>query len=118
MTLKECYTALGGNYADVLGRLGSERLVQKFVLKFLDDGSFELLRRSLDAGDKDEAFRAAHTIKGMCQNLSFTKLADSDSQITESLRSGDLEGALSLFDTVREDYERTVNAIRAFQAEL
>ena len=32
MTLQECYAALGGNYDDVLGRLHSERLVQKFVL--------------------------------------------------------------------------------------
>ena len=43
MTLKECYAALGGDYDEVIGRLRSERLVQKFVLKFLDDGSYDLL---------------------------------------------------------------------------
>ena len=40
MTLRECYDALGGSYDEVLGRLRSERLVQKFVLKFLADGSY------------------------------------------------------------------------------
>ena len=43
MTLQECYTAMGGNYEDAIGRLRSERLVRKFVLKFLDDGSYNLL---------------------------------------------------------------------------
>ena len=35
MTLQEFYAATGGGYEDALGRLHSERLVQKFVLKFL-----------------------------------------------------------------------------------
>ena len=48
MTLQECYAAMGGNYEDVIGRLRSERLVQKFVLKFLDDGSYSLLCQSLE----------------------------------------------------------------------
>ena len=46
MTLKECYDALGGDYDEAMGRLRSERLVQKFVLKFLDDGSYGLVRQS------------------------------------------------------------------------
>ena len=60
MTLQECYAALEGDYEGVMGRLRTERLVQKFVLKFLDDGSYDLLTRSMESGDYDEAFRAAH----------------------------------------------------------
>ena len=48
MTLKECYESIGANYEEVIGRLRSERLVQKFTLKFLDDKSLELLKRSLE----------------------------------------------------------------------
>ena len=118
MTLQECYAALEGDYKDVLGRLGSERFVQKFVLKFLNDTSFEVLCKAMEAGVQEEAFRAAHTIKGMCQNLSFTKLESSDSRMTEALRSGDMAGAKELLPEVRADYERTVQAIRAYQAEL
>ena len=47
MTLQECYAAMGGNYDDAIGRLRSERLVQKFVLKFLTDGSYDLLCRKI-----------------------------------------------------------------------
>ena len=88
MTLKECYDALGGDYEEAIGRLRSERLVQKFVLKFLSDGSYDLLNSSFEKEDWGEAFRAAHTIKGVCQNLSFVTLGDSSSELCEALRGG------------------------------
>ena len=118
MTLKECYAALGGDYEDVLGRLRSERLVQKFVLKFLDDGSYGLLCDSFAAGNWEEAFRAAHTIKGMCQNLSFTGLGASSHALTEALRGGKKPGAEELLEQVKADYAATAETIRAYQAEL
>ena len=77
MTLQECYAALDGDFAGVSGRLPSEKFIQKYVLKFLDDGSYELLLRSMEEENWEEAFRAAHTIKGMCQNLDFTRLYES-----------------------------------------
>ena len=117
MSLKECYTSLGGDYEDVLGRLRSEKLVQKFVLKFLNDGSYDLLCKSVEAENYEEAFRAAHTIKGVCQNLSFTKLYDSSHQLTEALRSGWSAEAEKLVLQVKADYEQTVAAIRDFQKE-
>lgn len=118
MTLKDCYAAMGADYGDVLGRLRSERLIQKFVLKFLDDGSYELLCRSLEEGNQEEAFRAAHTIKGMCQNLGFTPLAQSSSELTEALRGGDLSHAEPLMAHVRADYRKTRDAISAFRDQL
>ena len=117
MTLPECYAALNGDFEDVLTRLRSERLVQKFVLKFLDDGSYALLLDSLAAGNHDDAFRAAHTIKGMCQNLSFTALERSSSALTEALRDGGSADP-ALVEAVKADYQTTTDAIRAFAAGL
>ena len=117
MTLQECYAALGGDYDEVIGRLRSERMVQKFVLRFLDDKSYELLCGAMESGNYEEAFRAAHTIKGVCQNLSFTTLYQSSNQLAEALRNGYTPEAPALFDQVCADYERTAGAIRAYQAE-
>ncbi len=117
MNLQACYAALGGNYDDVIGRLRTERLVRKFVLKFLDDPSYSTLCSSLEAKDYDEAFRAAHTIKGVCQNLSFTKLYHSSHQLTEALRNGWSPEVEGLFSQVTADYQQTADAIRAFQSE-
>ena len=117
MTLQECYAAMGGNYEDAIGRLRSERLVQKFVLKFMADGSYDLCR-SLEEKNYSEAFRAAHTIKGVCQNLSLTKLQDSSSRLCESLRGGYTPESEALARETEADYQQTVSAIRAFQEAL
>ena len=115
MTLQECYAAMGGNYEDVIGRLRSERLVQKFVLKFVDDGSYDLLCRSLEEKNYEEAFRAAHTIKGVCQNLGFTRLGDSSSALTESLRSGWTPEADRLLEQTKADYQNTVTPLQSLK---
>ena len=117
MTLQECYTAMNGNYADVLDRLRSERLVQKFVLKFLEDRSYALLCDSLKNGNHDEAFRASHTIKGMCQNLAFTRLEASSTALTEALRSGTVQEDDLLVTQVMKDYRITTEAIQKFKAD-
>ena len=117
MSLKDCYKALEGDFDEVLGRLRSERMIQKFVLKFLNDGSYENLCRALEEGNNEEAFRAAHTIKGVCQNLSFTKLGNSSSSLTEALRDGGTSQAAELAEQVKSDYQQTVAAIREFEAE-
>ena len=69
MNLKECYRKLGGDYDEVLTRLYSEDMIRRFLIKFLNDGTYKLLLEKLEAQDYQEAFRAAHTLKGVCDNL-------------------------------------------------
>lgn len=118
MTLQECYAAMGGDYAGVTSRLPTERMVQKFVLKFLNDGSYDLLVRSMEAEDYAEAFRAAHTIKGVCQNLGFSRLYESSSELSEAMRDGKPLADPALLERVKEDYAATAGAIRALQEAL
>ncbi len=117
MTLEECYAALEGSYTDAIGRLRSEKLVRKFAIKFLADPSFQLLEDSLASQDYSEAFRASHTIKGVCQNLAFNKLGNSSDPLTESLRGGWTDAAAGLVEQVRADYQQTINALRQLDAE-
>ncbi len=115
MTLKECYAAIGGDYGNVVARLHSEKLVQKFVLRFLDDPSYELFCTSMKEKNYEEAFRAAHTIKGICQNLSFTRLLESSSEMSEALRHGWTPEADTLMDRLTADYQLTAEEIREYQ---
>lgn len=69
MTIKECYEKVGSDYDGVLKRLGSEALVKRFAVKFLNDPSFQELTDGLAAQDGEKAFRAAHTLKGVCRTL-------------------------------------------------
>ncbi len=113
MTVKECYSALEGDYESVISRLMTEKLVHKFILKFLADPSFENLTNAMKSENYDEAFREAHTLKGVCQNLSLTKLYSSSSSMTEALRNGEYEEAANLLPQVEADYMQTIGAIKS-----
>jgi HPt (histidine-containing phosphotransfer) domain-containing protein len=78
----------------------------------------------MDEKNYEEAFRAAHTIKGVCQNLSFTSLYEVSNRLNEALRNGptpEAPGLLekvkvtALVEEVKAEYDKTVSAIRAFQ---
>ena len=98
MTVREGYEELGSDFDKVQNRLVSEALVKKFALKFLDDPSFQELKISLEAGDTETAFRAAHTLKGICLNLGFDKLLVSSQELTEKLRGAEtVNGTEELF---------------------
>lgn len=110
MTIKECYEQMGADYEDVLGRLRNEALI-----KFLEDGSFQMLKDGLAKKDGEMAFRAAHTLKGVCQNLGFDNLYEPSFDITEKLRGRDTEGCEELFAKVEEQYNKTAEAIRMLE---
>ena len=63
MTVKECYEQMGSDYEGVLGRLGSEAIVKRFALKFLQDPSFAQLKESLAKNDGEEAISCSTYIK-------------------------------------------------------
>lgn len=115
LSLEELYEKTGGNYGEVLGRLMTPQLVRKFALKFLDDGSFNALCNAVESGNREEAFRAAHTLKGVCQNLGFGNLLASSSRITEILRAETdaipAEAKQALED-VKCDYRIVIESIR------
>ena len=115
MTVKECYEQMGADYEGVLGRLRSEVLIKKFAKKFLDDGSFRSLKDNLVQKNGEEAFRAAHTLKGVCQNLGFDNLYKASFDITEKLRGRDTEGCEELLAKVEEQYNNTVDAIHMME---
>ena len=74
MTLQEFYAKIGGNSADVLRRLPSEAMVRKFIGKYPADTSWGSLESAINSQDWETAFRAAHTLKGVAQNLGFQRL--------------------------------------------
>ena len=117
MTIQECYQSLSGNFAEVQQRLPSDRLIKRFITKFLDDGSYAELSQAMSSGQREPAFRAAHTLKGVCANLSFTRLLTSVSALTDLLRQESdtiSESAAAALADVTRDYGRTVSAIRAY----
>ena len=115
MTLKEFYEQIDGSYEDTLHRLTSEALVHRFVLKYPADPSFAQLREAVAAADWESAFRAAHTLKGVAQNLDFGDLGRSAAALTEALRGTKLLEDYSLYESVVQAQTALTNAISALE---
>ena len=112
MDIKECYEAMGADYDDILSRLRNTTLITKLVKKFVEDDNYKVLEKALKEKDVDAAFRAAHTLKGVCLNLGFTQLTKDTVAITEILRAGSLEGTQELFEKIKPIYEKTIETIK------
>ena len=93
MTIKQCYQAMGADFEEISQRIPSEAMIRKFAVKFPEDKSFAELTKALEQGDVETAFRAAHTIKGLCLTLGFSHLTAPASELTELLRAGRLDGS-------------------------
>jgi len=117
MTIREVYESIGADYRDAMERLPGEAFVTRFALKFLDDKSYQNLKDALAAGNAEDAFRAAHTLKGVCQNLGFENLYVPSAALTEALRGRTFDGVADLVSPVDAEYEKTVAALNKFKVE-
>ena len=114
MTIKSLYEAVGGDYKDVVKRLISEEFAAQLALGFLDDDGFSSLEKAMKNRNAEDAFRAAHTLKGVALNLGFKNLGESASELTEILRKRTFDGADEPFEKVRADYAVVISALRFY----
>ena len=83
-TLKE----YGADTEDALARcMNNADFYLKLVGKSLDDKNYEKLKDMIREKNLEEAFSAAHALKGLVTNLALTPLAEPIIEITESLRA-------------------------------
>ncbi len=105
MNSEEFYMQIGGSYEEILKRIPLPDKIIKFVNMFLKDTNYGELVKTLEADDTEGAFKAAHNLKGVSANLAFSELTRAASDITEALRSGNLEEAKKIMPGVKEKYE-------------
>ena len=77
--------------------------------------AFAYLEASMVKKDYSEALRAVHTLKGICQNLSFTRLFESSSLTTTALKQNDWNKAVDMMPQLSNDYYEIVDIIRAYK---
>ena len=103
----------GIDVAQALERvMGNESLLERLLGKFLDAPQYHALCAALERGDPEQAAAAAHTMKGMCGNLSMTELFRLFSAQVETLRGGDLVAGREMMAQITPAYERATAAIR------
>lgn len=117
MTLEECYKMINGDYNDVLSRFQKESLVERFLLKFPNDKTMELLKNAVAEKNIEESFRAAHTLKGITINLSLGDLTVASTRLTDQLKPCVSEADPELLADVEREYAKVIETINAYISE-
>ena len=86
--------------------MGNEMLLERFLKKFAEDTNYEKLLQAMEEQDQTKAFESAHTLKGVCGNLSMKELYRLLEQQVDLLRNGDLTGAQELMPALTQAYEK------------
>ena len=122
MTVQELYTRIGGSYESAKRTMAMDKLISRFVLKFLNDQSFQRLSDSWEARDPKGVFEGAHAMKGVCANLGMDSLSAAASEIAEEFRPGhdrklEDQEITERVEALRKAYDVTIEGIQAFAAE-
>ncbi len=109
----DALVAHGIDYHGGIDRFGGNvALFEKFIFRYLDDTHYDQLVEALDAGDPEEGFRVAHTLKGVVGNLSFTSYFSALAPLTEALRAGDVGAARTYMSEVAKAHDETVAILK------
>lgn len=98
--------AFGANTEEGLARcMGNEALYLRLVATIPAEKNFDRLKSSIENNNLDEAFEAAHALKGALGNLALTPLYKKAASLTELLRNraeADYGGLVSDLLTLRD----------------
>lgn len=103
----------GIDVASALERMmGSEELLERLLRKFLENQQYPALCAALKGGDMEQAMITAHTLKGVCGNLSMVSLYGLFARQVDALRAGELSLAQHLMEQITPAYVQVTAAIR------
>lgn len=115
---KKVLLEAGINVDDALRRLmNNETLLVRVLLRFTNDTNFAALQKAVAEDRVQDAFVAAHTLKGVAGNLSIEPVYLLSSDITEALRAGDLQTARDAMPLLEEKYRAVITALQTLSAQ-
>ena len=122
MTVQELYEKIGGSYESVKKILPTDKMIGKFVQRFLTEQSCGKLFAAHEAGDETGMFEASHALKGVCANLGLDELSRRASEISEEYRptkqkTMSPDEVNQRMAELKELYERTIAGIQEFAAQ-
>lgn len=110
---REVLTRIGVNIEEALDRfVGKEDLLVLFLKKFAKDSSYESLKAAMAEKQYEDAFEAAHALKGICGNLSIVHLFEVVCKEVEFLRAKQYSQADEWYPEVVKEYERVIEELK------
>jgi len=115
MTVFEAYISLGGDVTSDIYQSLSEKMLFKFLKKLTEDNQMQILEQAIIAKDRDAAYAAAHTLKGVALNLAISRLANPLCGLTDALRAGFPQNAEELLQEVKTEFDYAVKVINLIE---
>ena len=75
----------------------------------------QVLEQAILAKDRDTAYAAAHTLKGVALNLAISRLSNPLCGLTDALRAGFPQNAEELFKEVKSEFDYAVRVINLIE---
>lgn len=107
MTIVELWDELGVNKAEVLERFaGSVEVAQKCTVMYAEDTIINDLKKAVESHDYSGVERAAHTLKGVADNLGFKDVHRYSQIIVDDVRSGNYDNLSSEFEKLKAEHDK------------
>lgn len=91
---------------------GDEQLYISCLWMFLDDPTMDELNEAIRIKSWDEAFTAAHALKGLAGNMGFVPLMHSTGKLVVLIRGGRLQEIGDCVAQINSNYRDITDAIR------
>lgn len=91
--------------------MNNTAMYERFLKKFVNDPNYEALKSAVAGNDCEKAFTAAHTLKGVCSNLSLIPLYEVVAKQTEHFRAGNFDDGAAMMPQVDAAYDKMLALI-------
>ena len=114
---KEFLAKSGINLTDGLVYFSeNERLYEKYLFRFLEEPTFPELFKAIEEDRREDARRAAHSLKGITATLGFTSLNTPVKAQEFDFKNGRCEEGNQYTDELKKEYARIISVLRAAKA--
>ena len=109
MSLHKFYQAIDGDFEAACRRFYNENMLQKFLIRFLDEPCCAELNDALGRHDRDAAIKAVHTLTGQARSFGFIRLEKKSAALLQALRGTQDEEITELRYEVTTEYIRQMD---------
>lgn len=103
----------GINVGSALDRfMGNEKLLEKYLGRFLEEKSYAALDAAIKADDKEGAAAAVHTLKSVCGTIGCLNMQQMAIDQEKEMRAGNWPGAVAKMKELEAEYQRICEALR------
>ena len=111
---KEFLAQSGINLTDGLAYFSeNERLYEKYLFRFLEEPTFPELFKAIEEDRREDARRAAHSLKGITATLGFTSLHTPLKAQEFEFKNGRWEEGNQYTDELKKEYARIIEVLQA-----